>query len=88
MVLDKYRLPVRMVDDVSSAGLGQGGYTLPVECFGPFRSALHEVISEESSGKTCVDGFRRSLNSIRLVCERAIAEGSTFVRKQSALNRR
>ena len=87
-MLDKYRHPVRMVDDVSSAGVSQVGYTIPVECFGPFRSALDEVISEWSSGETCVEGFRRFLNSIRLVCERAIAEGSTFVRKQSALNRR
>ena len=88
MVLDKYRHPVRMVDDAPSAGLGQGGYSPPVECFGPFRPALHEVISEESSGETCVEGFGRFLNSIRLVHERAIAEGSNFVRKQSALNRR
>jgi hemoglobin-like flavoprotein len=86
MVLDMYRDPVRMVDDISSVGLRHVGYGAPPEYFGSYCSAIVEVIKDFTSDETCVEGFKWSLGLIARSIVRTIAEGSTLVMKAINVN--
>jgi hypothetical protein len=88
MVLDMYRDPVRMVDDLSSVGLRHVGYGSPAEYFGPYCSAIVEVITEFTSDETCIAGFKWSLGLIARTMVRTIEEGSTLVMKAINTNTR
>ena len=58
MVLDMYRDPGRMVDDISSVGLRQVVYTSSADTSARLGSAIVEVISDYSSGETGTDGCK------------------------------
>eukprot|EP00927_Polykrikos_kofoidii_P008254 TRINITY_DN13422_c0_g2_i1.p1 TRINITY_DN13422_c0_g2~~TRINITY_DN13422_c0_g2_i1.p1 ORF type:complete len:1113 (-),score=188.46 TRINITY_DN13422_c0_g2_i1:284-3562(-) len=81
MVLDLYRDPVRMVDDISSVGLRHVGYGISVEFVNPFASSTVEVISGLTDDQVCIDGFAWSLGLISKSVMRTITEGSTIVMK-------
>lgn len=81
MTLDLYRDPVKMVDDVSSLGLRHVGYGIPTELFGPFVTAVVEVIAELTQDPVQVEAFRWSLGVVSKMLVRTISEGSTIVMK-------
>eukprot|EP00927_Polykrikos_kofoidii_P030732 TRINITY_DN2645_c0_g1_i6.p1 TRINITY_DN2645_c0_g1~~TRINITY_DN2645_c0_g1_i6.p1 ORF type:complete len:1095 (-),score=184.74 TRINITY_DN2645_c0_g1_i6:117-3401(-) len=88
MVLDLYREPVRMVDDISGVGLRHVGYGISTEFFGPFASATVEVIAGLTRDQTCVEGFNWSIGLISKSTVRTIIEGSTIVMKAINVNTR
>jgi hypothetical protein len=81
MVIDIYRDPVRMVDDISALGLRHVGYAIPTEYMPPFASACVEVVQGLTKDQTCIDGFQWSIGLIAKSLVRTILEGSTIVMK-------
>merc|ERR1719436_2187917 len=81
MVIDIYRDPVRMVDDISALGLRHVGYAIPTEYMPPFASACVEVVQGLTKDQVCVDGFQWSIGLIAKSLVRTILEGSTIVMK-------
>merc|ERR1719277_2402673 len=81
MVVDIYRDPVRMVDDISAVGLRHVGYGIPTEYMPPFASACVEVVQGLTKDQTCIDGFQWSIGLIAKSLVRTILEGSTIVMK-------
>merc|ERR1712187_498633 len=86
MVIDMYRDPVRMVDDISALGLRHVGYAIPTEYMPPFASACVEVVQGLTKDQTCVDGFQWSIGLIAKSLVRTILEGSTIVMKAINVN--
>jgi len=81
MVIDIYRDPVRMVDDISALGLRHVGYAIPTEYMPPFASACVEVVQTLTKDQDCIDGFQWSIGLIAKSLVRTILEGSTIVMK-------
>eukprot|EP00927_Polykrikos_kofoidii_P027463 TRINITY_DN2414_c0_g1_i1.p1 TRINITY_DN2414_c0_g1~~TRINITY_DN2414_c0_g1_i1.p1 ORF type:complete len:1121 (+),score=186.47 TRINITY_DN2414_c0_g1_i1:47-3409(+) len=81
MVLDIFRDPVAMVDDISALGLRHVGYAIPTEFMPPFASACVEVVQGLTRDDACIDGFQWSLGLISKSLVRTILEGSTIVMK-------
>lgn len=88
MILDMYRDPVKMVDDISSVGLRHVGYGAPTQFFPPFTSAIVEVISTYTDDETCIEGFKWSAGLIAKSTVRTIIEGSTIVMQAINVNSR
>merc|ERR1712151_61300 len=86
MVIDIYRDPVRMVDDISALGLRHVGYAIPTEYMPPFASACVEVVQGLTKDQVCIDGFQWSIGLIATSLVRTILEGSTIVMKAINLN--
>merc|ERR1719277_1464886 len=86
MVIDMYRDPVRMVDDISALGLRHVGYAIPTEYMPPFASACVEVVQGLTKDQVCVDGFQWSIGLIAKSLVRTILEGSTIVMKAINVN--
>merc|ERR1712187_218602 len=86
MVIDIYRDPVRMVDDISALGLRHVGYAIPTEYMPPFASACVEVVQGLTKDQTCIDGFQWSIGLIAKSLVRTILEGSTIVMKAINVN--
>merc|ERR1719324_2031076 len=81
MVIDMFRDPVRMVDDISALGLRHVGYAIPTEYMPPFASACVEVVQGLTKDQVCIDGFQWSIGLIAKSLVRTIIEGSTIVMK-------
>jgi len=81
MVIDIYKDPVRMVDDISALGLRHVGYAIPTEYMPPFASACVEVVQGLTKDQDCIDGFQWSIGLIAKSLVRTILEGSTIVMK-------
>eukprot|EP00927_Polykrikos_kofoidii_P013040 TRINITY_DN15679_c0_g1_i1.p1 TRINITY_DN15679_c0_g1~~TRINITY_DN15679_c0_g1_i1.p1 ORF type:complete len:1094 (-),score=158.59 TRINITY_DN15679_c0_g1_i1:516-3737(-) len=81
MVVDLYREPVRMVDDISAVGLRHVGYGVSTDFFGPFASSAVEVIATVTTDQACIEGFSWSIGLIAKSTVRTIIEGSTIVMK-------
>mmetsp|Transcript_28120 Transcript_28120/g.65335 ORF Transcript_28120/g.65335 Transcript_28120/m.65335 type:complete len:1268 (+) Transcript_28120:118-3921(+) len=81
MVLEMYREPVKLVDDISSLGLRHVGYGIPTEHFGPFVSACVLVLQTYVPDPTTLEAFRWSLALVSRMLVRTIREGSTIVMK-------
>merc|ERR1719343_238234 len=81
MVIDMYRDPVRIVDDISALGLRHVGYAIPTEYMPPFASACVEVVQGLTKDQVCIDGFQWSIGLIAKSLVRTILEGSTIVMK-------
>merc|ERR1719197_8214 len=81
MVIDIYKDPVRMVDDISALGLRHVGYAIPTEYMPPFASACVEVVQGLTKDQVCIDGFQWSIGLIAKSLVRTIIEGSTIVMK-------
>jgi hemoglobin-like flavoprotein len=81
MVVDIFKDPVKMVDDISALGLRHVGYAIPTEHFGPFVTACVEVVQAATPDQTTVEAFRWSLGLISKMLVRTITEGSTIVMK-------
>jgi len=88
MVVDIYRDPVRMVDDISALGLRHVGYAIPTEYMPPFASACVEVVQGLTKDQDCIDGFQWSIGLIAKSLVRTILEGSTIVMKAINQNTR
>merc|ERR1719149_189095 len=86
MVIDIYRDPVRMVDDISALGLRHVGYAIPTEYMPPFASACVEVVQGLTKDQVCIDGFQWSIGLIAKSLVRTILEGSTIVMKSINVN--
>merc|ERR1712151_1063643 len=86
MVIDMYRDPVRMVDDISALGLRYVGYAIPTEYMPPFASACVEVVQGLTKDQQCIDGFQWSIGLIAKSLVRTIIEGSTIVMKAINVN--
>merc|ERR1719436_562229 len=86
MVIDMYRDPVRMVDDISALGLRHVGYAIPTEYMPPFASACVEVVQGLTKDQICIDGFQWSIGLIAKSLVRTIIEGSTIVMKAINVN--
>lgn len=86
MVLDMYREPVRMTDDISALGLRHVGYGIPTEFFAPFVSAVIEVLNATSKDEVLIEATRWSLGLIGKSLVRTILEGSTIVMKAINVN--
>jgi len=86
MVIDIYRDPVRMVDDISALGLRHVGYAIPTEYMPPFASACVEVVQGLTKDQNCIDGFQWSIGLIAKSLVRTILEGSTIVMKAINMN--
>eukprot|EP00931_Biecheleriopsis_adriatica_P123584 TRINITY_DN9863_c1_g1_i1.p1 TRINITY_DN9863_c1_g1~~TRINITY_DN9863_c1_g1_i1.p1 ORF type:complete len:1235 (+),score=276.02 TRINITY_DN9863_c1_g1_i1:91-3705(+) len=81
MILDMYKEPRRMVDDVSALGLRHVGYGIPTEFFSPFVTGCIEVVRELTSDEKLCDAFGWSLGLVSRLLVRTITEGSTIVMK-------
>lgn len=79
MVLEIYRDPVQMSDNISALGLRHVGYGIPTELFGPFVTSCIEVLTTICKDPVCVESFRWSLGLIAKSLVRTIMEGSTIV---------
>jgi hypothetical protein len=88
MVIDIYRDPIRMVDDISALGLRHVGYAIPTEYMPPFASACVEVVQGLTTDQVCIDGFQWSIGLIAKSLVRTILEGSTIVMKSINVNTR
>jgi len=86
MVIDIYREPIRMVDDISALGLRHVGYAIPTEHFGAFVSACCDVVAGLTKDEYCVEGFQWSLALVSKSLTRTITEGSTIVMKSINVN--
>jgi len=86
MVIDMYREPVRMVDDISALGLRHVGYAIPTEYMPPFASACVEVVQGLTKDQNCIDGFQWSIGLVAKSLVRTILEGSTIVMKAINVN--
>merc|ERR1740130_1545336 len=86
MVVDIYRDPVRMVDDISALGLRHVGYAIPTEYMPPFASACVEVVQGLTKDQDCIDGFQWSIGLIAKSLVRTILEGSTIVMQAINMN--
>merc|ERR1719401_2307780 len=81
MVLDMYKEPKRMVEDISALGLRHVGYGIPTDLFGPFVSGCVAVVRNLTEDDMAADAFRWSLSLISRILTRVINEGSTIVMK-------
>jgi len=86
MVIDIYKDPVRMVDDISALGLRHVGYAIPTEYMPPFASACVEVVQGLTKDQVCIEGFQWSIGLIAKSLVRTILEGSTIVMKSINVN--
>merc|ERR1719401_1074165 len=81
MVLDMYKEPKRMVEDISALGLRHVGYGIPTDLFGSFVTGCVEVVRCLTKDETAEEAFRWSLSLISRILTRVINEGSTIVMK-------
>merc|ERR1719183_1634981 len=86
MIINIFRDPVRMVDDISALGLRHVGYAIPTEYMPPFASACVEVVQGLTKDQVCIDGFQWSIGLIAKSLVRTILEGSTIVMKAINVN--
>lgn len=84
--MDIFADPWQVVDDISALGLRHVGYGVPTELFGPFVTAVMEVMGPEASNPTAKEAFRWSLALIAKQLVRTINEGSTLVMKAVNVN--
>lgn len=84
--MDIFADPWQVVDDISALGLRHVGYGVPTELFGPFVTAVMEVMGPEAGNSTAKEAFRWSLALIAKQLVRTISEGSTLVMKAVNVN--
>merc|ERR1719188_866883 len=81
MVLEMYKDPKKMVEDISALGLRHVGYGIPTDLFGPFVTACVQVVRSLTDDDVAEEAFRWSLSLISRILTRVINEGSTIVMK-------
>eukprot|EP00927_Polykrikos_kofoidii_P002426 TRINITY_DN1096_c0_g1_i13.p1 TRINITY_DN1096_c0_g1~~TRINITY_DN1096_c0_g1_i13.p1 ORF type:complete len:1086 (+),score=186.39 TRINITY_DN1096_c0_g1_i13:79-3336(+) len=86
MVLDVFRDPVRMIDDISGVGLRHVGYGVSAEFFSPFASSTVEVVATFTSDEMAIEGFKWSIGLMAKSTMRTLIEGSTIVMKAINVN--
>ena len=81
MVINVYKDPVRMVDDVSALAMRQVGYAIPTDLVGPFMSACVEVGQGLITDENASDSFQWSLALVSRSLTRTMFVGSTVIMK-------
>eukprot|EP00930_Biecheleria_cincta_P060599 TRINITY_DN4623_c0_g1_i1.p1 TRINITY_DN4623_c0_g1~~TRINITY_DN4623_c0_g1_i1.p1 ORF type:complete len:1162 (+),score=193.23 TRINITY_DN4623_c0_g1_i1:169-3654(+) len=79
--MDIFADPWQVVDDISALGLRHVGYGVPTELFGPFVTAVLEVMLPAAGTSSAKEALRWSLALIAQQLVRTISEGSTLVMK-------
>ena len=79
MVMEIFRDPVKMVDDISALGLRHVGYGIPTEYFGPFVTACVDTFTGQTPDKVAIESLSWSIGLVSKMLIRTITEGSTCV---------
>jgi len=81
MTTEMYRVPKKLVEDISALGLRHVGYGIPTEFFAPFVSAAVDAVKSIDPEELAQEAFRWSLTLVSKILVRTILEGSTIVMK-------
>eukprot|EP00929_Paragymnodinium_shiwhaense_P006374 TRINITY_DN10967_c0_g1_i1.p1 TRINITY_DN10967_c0_g1~~TRINITY_DN10967_c0_g1_i1.p1 ORF type:complete len:1407 (+),score=393.64 TRINITY_DN10967_c0_g1_i1:182-4402(+) len=81
LTVELYKMPFRMVEEVSAVGLKHVGYAVPPELVGPYVTAWLEILQDMCKDEVILEAFQWSIGLIARILLRTIEEGSTIVMK-------
>jgi len=81
MIIEIYKDPWKVVEEISAIGLRHVGYGVPTDLIPPFVTASSEVQGTTTASEVALEAYKWSLGLIASILTRTVREGSTIVMK-------